>query len=427
MKNYSNFLILGLFSLFCLQTFANDTIPINSLFALKSTVNGKYLTKTAFDDVVYFSADEMDINTCFRLTGDDSGPFYIQTFSSGEYLKFYKKDGGVVTYDRPINLNATTDPGSSLRFTSVDYQDGKISFSPANNDGHYLTIDTEDRNTLDIKGEVQWDNTTCFEYVKIPEGTYEIASRDTMVLDTAMYFTLKNKSANKYIVCGSETNDSMVFVTADAATTKASAFKIEYAPDSVKKVDGAFLIKTYNGFNLRGYKTDDGYVEYGRPIQTQIENGSHTHFIGFFYVDKENSEDEIVIESATFTDHHMRYDAGEGNTLDFLAFEDSPDAIFTIEFLTATEYDALADPGVPALIKSSTHQKLSIFPNPANDYLNVENGGISSFSIYNLQGQLCKTFTSTSRLFVGDLSSGIYFLSVADEAGNTHKRKFVKQ
>ena len=90
-----------------------------------------------------------------------------------------------------------------------------------------------------------------------------------------------------------------------------------------------------------------------------------------------------------------------------------------------------------AVLGTSTFDALeivSIYPNPANDVLNISLGDISdlpeAYSIYNNLGQLIaqKTISSNSDLSINtaDLSSGIYFIRIEKEsAGKT--LKFLKK
>lgn len=63
-------------------------------------------------------------------------------------------------------------------------------------------------------------------------------------------------------------------------------------------------------------------------------------------------------------------------------------------------------------VKSNNTTKISLYPNPTNDYIYLSlNGNKSSeVEIYNLTGQRLKSFKNENKLFIGDLSNGTYFI-----------------
>lgn len=76
---------------------------------------------------------------------------------------------------------------------------------------------------------------------------------------------------------------------------------------------------------------------------------------------------------------------------------------------------------------SQNNLKVSLYPNPVNDILNIESDTeIKSVEIYNLQGQKIKTALS-KQVNVSDLSSGIYMVRIEDENNAVETKKIVKQ
>ncbi len=81
-------------------------------------------------------------------------------------------------------------------------------------------------------------------------------------------------------------------------------------------------------------------------------------------------------------------------------------------------------------VRSSERIKMQIYPNPACEYLtvSVDNQAESyDVTIYDMNGKLVKCVNQQnreSRLYVGDLSAGTYFLKVKQD-GNETARKFV--
>lgn len=68
--------------------------------------------------------------------------------------------------------------------------------------------------------------------------------------------------------------------------------------------------------------------------------------------------------------------------------------------------------------------RLSVFPNPATDYLEVQGGQNGSrLALFNILGRQMRSFNIApgSRYYVGDLPSGLYLASVMDKKGNIQK------
>ena len=76
---------------------------------------------------------------------------------------------------------------------------------------------------------------------------------------------------------------------------------------------------------------------------------------------------------------------------------------------------------------------LKVYPNPADDILNIElhSAGISSLTLFDLQGRAVATARNTqkntARLHIGGLQRGVYLLRVTDYSGKNHQAKIVKR
>ncbi|MEO8235116.1 MAG: LamG-like jellyroll fold domain-containing protein [Flavobacterium sp.] len=71
--------------------------------------------------------------------------------------------------------------------------------------------------------------------------------------------------------------------------------------------------------------------------------------------------------------------------------------------------------------------KVSLYPNPANDVLNIETDlELKSIEIYNIQGQ--KVLSSTQKqINVSDLAAGIYMVKIQDAKNAIATKKFMKE
>ncbi len=79
----------------------------------------------------------------------------------------------------------------------------------------------------------------------------------------------------------------------------------------------------------------------------------------------------------------------------------------------------------------TTEKQISIYPNPAKDYLTVhyEANQKHNITLYSILGKLLATYENEENNFqvpVGQLANGLYLVSVRDDSGKTTTLKFVK-
>lgn len=85
-------------------------------------------------------------------------------------------------------------------------------------------------------------------------------------------------------------------------------------------------------------------------------------------------------------------------------------------------------------ISSKDQNIYSIYPNPTKEVLNIvatDKTEDLSISISTMDGKILKTqslsFKNQASLDISQLASGIYFLSIQDESGNSKLKKFIKE
>ena len=88
----------------------------------------------------------------------------------------------------------------------------------------------------------------------------------------------------------------------------------------------------------------------------------------------------------------------------------------------------------PLTVENFSSSYFSLYPNPVKESLKISSAkalGNFSIQIFSTEGKLLRNqnFNSKSNLSIGisKLSSGIYFLKIADESGRVEVKKFVKQ
>ena len=71
--------------------------------------------------------------------------------------------------------------------------------------------------------------------------------------------------------------------------------------------------------------------------------------------------------------------------------------------------------------------KMSVYPNPAKDVLNISGKEVQIVKVYNVLGQQMKVMHSNNSVDVQGLASGTYVLQVEDVEGNVQNIKFIKK
>ncbi len=76
---------------------------------------------------------------------------------------------------------------------------------------------------------------------------------------------------------------------------------------------------------------------------------------------------------------------------------------------------------------TNAKSELRLYPNPANNILNIEFNGIGNLSIYNIQGQKLYQNKLSHQLDISDFPKGIYFLKIKSDKNEILTGKFIKQ
>ncbi|WP_157208964.1 T9SS type A sorting domain-containing protein [Mariniflexile maritimum] len=78
-------------------------------------------------------------------------------------------------------------------------------------------------------------------------------------------------------------------------------------------------------------------------------------------------------------------------------------------------------------VSSNKTVDFAIYPNPANDVLNISTSSkMASVEVSNITGQTMFTKIGVKRIDISSLSSGMYFLTVKSEEGASTTKKFIK-
>ncbi|MFM2018561.1 MAG: hypothetical protein RL007_2217, partial [Bacteroidota bacterium] len=75
----------------------------------------------------------------------------------------------------------------------------------------------------------------------------------------------------------------------------------------------------------------------------------------------------------------------------------------------------------------NSSNSISFYPNPAHDIVNVNVIDPTAYNIYATDGSIVLSGTTTGRIEVSCLSSGLYLLELRDENGIMNATRLVKQ
>ncbi len=77
---------------------------------------------------------------------------------------------------------------------------------------------------------------------------------------------------------------------------------------------------------------------------------------------------------------------------------------------------------------TDANNKISLYPNPARNVLNVKSSNkISKIDVYDMQGKKVASKNNTSDINVSSLTNGIYIVSVVQDNGSVASKQFVKE
>ena len=94
--------------------------------------------------------------------------------------------------------------------------------------------------------------------------------------------------------------------------------------------------------------------------------------------------------------------------------------------------DDITFPGNTIILNAESVEndnEVAVYPNPANDVINVKGDEIQYVEIYNSIGLkvLSKDVNNSASINIADFASGVYFLRVTDRNGNVSTTKIIKR
>jgi hypothetical protein len=232
-----------------------------------------------------------------------------------------------------------------------------------------------------------------------------------------------------------------------------STFTAEFAIDR-------FTVTVESADSTMGTVSESGTYDYGAEIEISASASEHYHFVQWNDGNTDNPRTITVVENTTFTaefaiDQHTitiesantemgtvsesgTYDYGteieiSASARDGYQFaswnDDNTDNPRTITVTSDATYIASFIPAVG--IDESIATEIAIFPNPANDILNITSSEtISEIEIVNVMGQVVKRIevnSDNAACNVEDLKAGVYVVRIRTASATLSQRRFVKE
>ena len=177
-------------------------------------------------------------------------------------------------------------------------------------------------------------------------------------------------------------------------------------------------------------------MENGEDFWVQFYNGSSYQTVASYAAGSSFSNNSFY--TATVTVDASSYSFGSNNRVRFRCDASGNSDFIYIDQVTITASSGgartagstIAKLHSPMIDASRLDDDVTIYPNPANDFLNIQvtDEEVEMIEIYSINGAVVKRVTNDlelQRLDISDLESGMYFIMIqSEEEVVTHK--FVK-
>lgn len=205
------------------------------------------------------------------------------------------------------------------------------------------------------------------------------------------------------------------------------------------------LLSTY-GFTVTGFSTSGG--NYATLTTTQNINvkplcDSIQTFAGVLYSEPNYpaGDGNKIAYSKVGTDRFYDFTVGYGDcpsgcigshTFKFKVYDNcSVDYLGIIDVYYPSAIPAPTNCNITTDIKRIESNKFNIYPNPTEDFINVEAGNMfdKNYSVYNIFGQtlLSGKFTKEIKISLKDISTGIYFIRIEENINKEYSDyRFIK-
>jgi hypothetical protein len=372
--------------------------PNNPNFLCKYTQNRLIVTTAGGIRFLDVSNPTNPIATSAFISNPPNGEFSFAIELSGNYAYFAGSYFGHFRIVDISNLNNPVQTGITFGVLGTAYQiaiRGNYAFVPTNNDTLY---------SVDISNKM---NPTVIS--KLYLGSFP-----TGIMVNGNYAYVSTPAGIKII---DVTNPSSMSFVSTFGSADYGKISLDVANNRFFVSDGA------NGFDVINMSNPTGLVSMYHPVGG---GGDITYNNGKIFQYGFPSAYEVNTSSWNFLCSLATPLSGQVNGIDS---KDSVFYISTTNFVYVLKYSSLNI--VTSLNDLEQMTDVSVFPCPANDYINIKsnNSIISKIVIYNSLGAFAKELEDLNqtlhKIDISDLPHGMYFMLVFIENG-TKQLKFIK-
>lgn len=230
-------------------------------------------------------------------------------------------------------------------------------------------------------------------------------------------------------------------------------FEKKFSYDEMQRIDTVSLIEFENmdtTLSVYHYNSDDtyDYIDDLRLNDTLLSTrDTFIYDIEYYYdyeykVVRKDFENNILLDIESFDpDFFQIYDLVPYDLYDFLnhVFEiKNEDILYEKNSQRAHKYSTLKSQSADVNIKwiysfvfntkEIPVQLVSVYPNPSDDFVNIDIEGIEKVEIYSIMGELVKTDLSREKMVdISYLEAGMYNLIIYSSSSKNYLSKIVKE
>ncbi len=310
-------------------------------------------------------------------------------------------------------------PAADLKI-EVDYIKPVVYVAPVRNEFNFDTA-------ADVEGFTALTRATAVQATESAKGTLQMKATVASNLDSKVslnsvtysvdgtankyaHITVKNTSTNTRFALSDGVANTLPYqaYTSGDADYKTYDFDLTTWTDGSKQPQLVFAVQS----------TWSALATYAINDQVISSNSTYKNLTG---INTANSpKADIAANILTSTPQNWELVGTEGALLDLT------NSIYIDSIVFDANRGAIPELGVTKFIDSKN--KISLYPNPAKNVLNVKSDNtISKIDVYDMQGKKVASRNNTSDINVSSLGKGIYIISVVHDNGSVASKQFAKE
>lgn len=321
------------------------------------------------------------------------------------------------------NMNGFLDPGETFRVTAT----GK-------NIGHYVAEDPYIHGSMNSEYLAFVSNDTHFANVAAGAG-FE-GSVDIRIADDAPDGSTIN--INLSAITGQYSSDKSIVLTIGTVKEGFEAGDFSHLNWMLEGDDDWFVTDTEAHTGTFSAQSPQLSKHQSATLTVDMENTTNGQLSFYYKMHIKHNKAALIIYVDDVVKDMLYGD--KDWTLYTLALPAGQHTLkwcyYTAQSGSVEEYvcwiDDVTFPGNTTILDVESvadNSKMEVYPNPANDVINVKGSDIQYVEIYNTVGSrvISKNVVDSESINIADLTSGIYFVRIIDKQGNSTTTKIVKK